>query len=183
MKSICIYLIVILGAVNYSFSQNGVVIKEYRSDHECRMCYGKLVVSKGSKTDTIFGGQWGNYPNYRIEKIKNKEVIIIEGDYGYAGGHIIKLFKIFALDDDHFLAEIFKKEITLYKEFHRNRNNNPVNFIYNDNPTIILGENIEIINEITLKYCPEDEGETCYTLATRHKTECFDLEFLMLNKN
>lgn len=176
MKSICIYLIVILGAVNYSFSQNGVVVKEYRSEDECRMCYGKLVVSKGSKTDTIFGGQWGNYPYYRIEKIKNKEVIIIENDYGYAGGIVMKLFTIFSLDDDHFLAEVFNKEITLYKEFHRNRNNNPVNFIYSDNPKIIVGEYIDIIHEITLEYCPEVEGETCYTLATRCKTECFDIE-------
>jgi len=177
LHRVSLYLTFLIITANHSFAQSGVVIKEYRSEYECRMCYGKLVVTNGHKTDTIFGGQWGNIPNYRIEKIKNNEVIVIEDNYGYPGGQIIKLFKILTLDDDHFLSEIFRKEITLYKEFHRNRNNNPVNFIYSDNPIIKLGEYLEIINQISLEYCPEKLGETCYCMAVRYKTECFDLDF------
>ena len=39
----------------------------------CRNCYGSLVVEKGSLSDTIFGGQWGNVVNYKLIKIKEKE--------------------------------------------------------------------------------------------------------------
>lgn len=43
--------------------------KEIESKY-CRNCYGSLVVEKGSLSDTIFGGQWGNVVNYKLIKIK-----------------------------------------------------------------------------------------------------------------
>ena len=82
------------------------------------------------KTDTIFGGQWGNPPKYKIKKIKNKEVLITEFDNGYSYGNTVKDFKILSLDKDNFLDEIFKKEILLYKETHSAENNIPTNFLY-----------------------------------------------------
>ena len=51
-----------------------IIFKEIES-MDCRACYGSLVVEKGSLSDTIYGGQWGNVLNYKLIKIKDKKYL------------------------------------------------------------------------------------------------------------
>ena len=75
----------------------------------CRNCYGSLVVNKGSITDTIYGGQWGNVVNYKLVKIKGKEYLNTYYNYGFPMGQTVMQYKIHSLEDDNFLKPIFEK--------------------------------------------------------------------------
>ena len=72
MKKIVLKLLLIL-CVSFANAQQEYEIsfQEIESKY-CRNCYGSLVVNKGSITDTIYGGQWGNTVNYKLIKIKDK---------------------------------------------------------------------------------------------------------------
>jgi len=175
MSKLKFYCSLILLVSIYASSQNAVTIEKLPHKNECRMCYGKLVVTNGMKTDTIFGGQWGSTPNYKILKIKSKEILLIDDDYGFPGGQSVKIFKLLSLDKNNFLDEIFKKEITLYKESHSNEKNVPINYIYRNNPIIKVKDSLEIISNIIIEKCPEIEGIECDTLIEINEIEYFKI--------
>ena len=49
--------------ISYS-QQTSIKITKIKSDLECNMCYGKLIITNGIKTDTISGGKWGEALNH-----------------------------------------------------------------------------------------------------------------------
>lgn len=141
-----------------------ISFKEIKSKSSCRNCYGSLVVEKGSVSDTINGGQWGDPVNYELVKIKDKEYLNTNYRYGYAGGQAVMVYKIHSLDQDNFLEPVFEKSIEVYRETHRDYNNTPVNFIFERNVGIKLKKGIEFEISLKISYCPEIEDEKCETL-------------------
>jgi hypothetical protein len=179
--------ILLFAIANHSFAQNNVTIEEIRGYNEdaCWFCAGKLVVSNGSKTDTIKGGQYGKPPNYRIIKIKSIELLVLEGDYSYPMGERIKTIQILFLDNEHFLKEIFAKTIKLEYESYSDDGSNEIIFTYKNDPTIELEDNIWIRNNITVERCPVTEDELdfeCYSIFEFKEIEFIDLGKLLSHK-
>ncbi len=144
--------------------KSDISFKEIESEFSCRNCYGSLVVEKGSVSDTINGGQWGDPVNYELIKIKDKEYLNTNYRYGYPGGQAVMVYKIHSLDQDNFLVPVFEKSIEVYRETHRDYNNTPVNFIFERNVDIKLKKGIEFEISLKIGYCPEIEDEKCETL-------------------
>ena len=71
-------LVILIFGLFYTNAQqkSEISFKEVKHKYGCRNCYGSLVVKKGSFSDTIYGGQWGNTVNYKLVKIDKKEVNI-----------------------------------------------------------------------------------------------------------
>lgn len=134
--------------------------KEIESKY-CRNCYGSLVVEKGSLSDTIFGGQWGNVVNYKLVKIKGKEYLNTYYNYGFPMGQTVMAYKIHSIEEHNFLEPIFEKTFELYRETHRNYNNVPTNFIFDRKVDVKIKNGIEFDIKLKVSYCPEIEGEQC----------------------
>tara|TARA_E500000318_G_C3504435_1_gene189682 strand:+ start:236 stop:790 length:555 start_codon:yes stop_codon:yes gene_type:complete len=169
--------------IGNSYSQDKIVIKQVSSESSCRQCTGKLIVSNGKLTDSVFGGQWGYPPDYQIQKINNTDVLILDDEYGYSGGIRIRQLRILLLDKKSFLDEIYKKSIILYYEIHRVKNNVPTNYIYTNDPVIKIDNNLEIKKQVIIQECPEINDERCITLKTFEETELINLSNLVLKKN
>ena len=137
-----------------------IIFKEIESK-DCRACYGSLVVEKGSLSDTIYGGQWGNVLNYKLIKIKDKKYLNTYYRYGYAGGSAVMDYKIHSIEQDNFLEPIFEKTFELYIETHRDYNDLPVNYIYERTVDVKLKNGIEFDINLKISYCPEIEEEKC----------------------
>ena len=127
----------------------------------CRNCYGSLVVEKGSLSDTIFGGQWGNVVNYKLIKIKKKEYLNTYYNYGFPMGQTVMVYKIHSIEENNFLEPIFEKTFELYRETHRNYNDVPTNFIFDRTVDVKIKNGIEFDTKLQVSYCPEIEGEQC----------------------
>ena len=127
----------------------------------CRNCYGSLVVEKGSLSDTIFGGQWGNVVNYKLIKIKEKEYLNTYYNYGFPMGQTVMAYKIHSIEEHNFLEPIFEKTFELYRETHRNYNDVPTNFIFDRTVDVKIKNGIEFDTKLQVSYCPEIEGEQC----------------------
>ena len=134
--------------------------KEIESKY-CRNCYGSLVVEKGSLSDTIFGGQWGNVVNYKLIKIKEKEYLNTYYNYGFPMGQTVMAYKIHSIEEHNFLEPIFEKTFELYRETHRNYNDVPTNFIFDRKVDVKIKKGIEFDIKLQVSYCPEIEGEQC----------------------
>lgn len=134
--------------------------KEIESKY-CRNCYGSLVVEKGSLSDTIFGGQWGNVVNYKLIKIKEKEYLNTYYNYGFPMGQTVMVYKIHSIEEHNFLEPIFEKTFELYRETHRNYNDVPTNFIFDRTVDVKIKNGIEFDTNLQVSYCPEIEGEQC----------------------
>lgn len=173
-RLICTTLL--LALINFSFAQDSEVsIKEIRHQNGCRSCYGMLIISNGHKTDSISDGQWGDIPNYNIKQISGKRVLVLDNDYGFPGGNRIKFFRVLSLDKENFLDLIFEKKVELYKETHINENNYPVNYVYRNDPKIIVTDTLTFVSNVKIEYCPEREGENCFELLEFNETEYFNL--------
>ena len=127
----------------------------------CRNCYGSLVVNKGSITDTIYGGQWGNVVNYKLVKIKGKEYLNTYYNYGFPMGQTVMAYKIHSIEEHNFLEPIFEKTFELYRETHRNYYDVPTNFIFDRTVDVKIKNGIEFDIKLKVSYCPEIEGEQC----------------------
>lgn len=136
MRKFHLNFILFLSLSNFLFSQHKISIKEIKDKSECRVCFGKLIVSNGFETDTVFGGQWGNFPNYKLEKLKENQVLIIDQDYGFSGGKRIRSFKILSLQKHKFLSELFNKNITVYAEAHSAIGKLPLDVDFTENKEI-----------------------------------------------
>ena len=151
--------------------QTSIKITKIKSDLECKMCYGKLIITNGIKTDTISGGKWGEALNYSIKKINKKEYLFLDNDYNHSGGNYVKQIGLFSLGNKSFLREIFSKKIVLRKESFEDLNNNPTNYIYENAPEIEFSDTLVITNNIVIKKCPEKLGEKCFEVLTSSDTE------------
>ena len=120
----------------------------------CRNCYGSLVVEKGSLSDTIFGGQWGNVVNYKLIKIKEKEYLNTYYNYGFPMGQTVMVYKIHSIEEHNFLEPIFEKTFELYRETHRNYNDVPTNFIFDRTVDVKIKNGIEFDTKLQVSYCP-----------------------------
>jgi len=140
--------------------ESKISFKEIKSKY-CRNCYGSLVVEKGSLSDTIFGGQWGNVVNYKLIKIKEKEYLNTYYNYGFPMGQTVMVYKIHSIEENNFLEPIFEKTFELYRETHRNYNDVPTNFIFDRTVDVKIKNGIEFDTNLQVSYCPEIEGEQC----------------------
>jgi hypothetical protein len=141
----------------------------------CRNCYGSLVVEKGSLSDTIFGGQWGNVVNYKLIKIKDKEYLNTYYRYGYPGGHAVLKYKIRSIEEQNFLEPIFEKSFELYRETHRDYNDVPTNYIFDRTINIKIKNGIEFDVNLVVSYCPEVEDEPCDQLFEESYIEFYKI--------
>lgn len=158
-------IIILFFSISFACAQqeSKVSFKEIESKY-CRNCYGSLVVEKGSLSDTIFGGQWGNVVNYKLIKIKDKEYLNTYYRFGYPGGQTVMAYKIHSIEDHNFLEPIFEKTFELYRETHRNYNNVPTNFVFDRTVDVKIKKGIEFNISLKVSYCPEIEGEQCDVL-------------------
>ena len=161
MKKIVLKLLLIFGMSFANAQQEYEISFQEIESKYCRNCYGSLVVNKGSITDTIYGGQWGNTVNYKLIKIKDKDYLNTYYNYGYPMGQTVMQYKIHSLEDDNFLKPIFEKSYELYIETHRNYNNLPVNYVYERTVDVKIKKGIEFDVNLEVSYCPEIEGEQC----------------------
>lgn len=76
-----LFVILILSVSFANAQQKSEIIFEEIESKDCRACYGSLVVEKGSLSDTIYGGQWGNVVNYKLIKIKDKKLFAIKKQF------------------------------------------------------------------------------------------------------
>ena len=141
----------------------------------CRNCYGSLVVNKGSITDTIYGGQWGNVVNYKLVKIKDKEYLNTYYNYGFPMGQTVMAYKIHSIEDHNFLEPIFEKTFELYRETHRNYNDVPTNFIFDRTVDVKIKNGIEFNVSLKVSYCPEIEGEQCDVLFEESHVDFYQI--------
>ena len=148
--------------------------KEIESKY-CRNCYGSLVVEKGSLSDTIFGGQWGNVVNYKLIKIKEKEYLNTYYNYGFPMGQTVMVYKIHSLEDKNFLKPIFEKSYELYIETHRNYNSLPVNYVYERTVDVKIKNGIEFDVNLKVSYCPEIEGVQCDILFKESYVDFYNI--------
>ena len=148
--------------------------KEIESKY-CRNCYGSLVVEKGSLSDTIFGGQWGNVVNYKLIKIKDKEYLNTYYNYGFPMGQTVMAYKIHSIEDQNFLEPIFEKTFELYRETHRNYNDVPTNFIFDRKVDVKIKKGIEFDIKLQVSYCPEIEGEQCDVLFEESYVDFYNI--------
>ena len=107
-------LVILIFGLFYTNAQqkSEISFKEVKHKYGCRNCYGSLVVKKGSFSDTIYGGQWGNSVNYKLIKIKDKEYLNTYYRYGYPGGHAVLKYKIHSIEEQNFLEPIFEKSFS-----------------------------------------------------------------------
>ena len=156
-------------------SQN-ITVKELRAKYDCRGCPGSLVVKNENKVDTIFGGQWGNPPEYKFIEINNKEYIYTYGNYGFAGGLRSNINRLYSIDNETFLEKVFDKEHITYRETFRSYDGLNINFVIERyiKTTIENGFKFEI--KLTIRSCPEILGyENCDEIITETMTEFYPI--------
>jgi len=76
---------------------------------------GKLVVKKGNLVDTIYDGQFGHTPNYKLLKHLDKEYLFTSCEMNN-GGDNYKTFGLWSLEDATFLDTLYFKELNTSKE-------------------------------------------------------------------
>jgi hypothetical protein len=76
---------------------------------------GKLVVKKWDLVDTIYDGQFGYPPNYKLLNHLDKEYLFTSCEMNN-GGDNYQTFVLWSLDDDAFLDTLFYKELNTSKE-------------------------------------------------------------------
>jgi hypothetical protein len=76
---------------------------------------GKLVVKKGNLVDTIYDGQFGHTPNYKLLKHLDKEYLFTSCEMNN-GGDNYKTFVLWSLEDATFLDTLYFKELNISKE-------------------------------------------------------------------
>ena len=169
-------LVILIFGLFYSNAQqeSKLNFKEIESKY-CRNCYGSLVVEKGSLSDTIFGGQWGNVVNYKLIKIKEKEYLNTYYNYGFPMGQTVMVYKIHSLEDKNFLKPIFEKSYELYIETHRNYNSLPVNYVYERTVDVKIKNGIEFDVNLKVSYCPEIEGVQCDILFRESYVDFYNI--------
>ena len=155
-------ILIVIFSISFANAQqeSKISFKEIES-RNCRNCFGSLIVEKGSLSDTIYGGQWGNVVNYKLIKIKEKEYLNTYYRYGYPGGDTEMVYKIHSIEKHNFLKPIFEKTFELYRETHRDYNDVPTNFIFDRTVNIEIKKGIEFNVSLKVSYCPEIEGEQC----------------------
>jgi hypothetical protein len=151
----------------FSVAQNRIIFKEIKNTSDCHNCSGKLIVSNGIKTDTIYGGEWGNPPSYHLKNIDGNDMLIVDTTYSFAGGEKRMYLQLYSLNDNSFLNKIFEKDILLYSERNVNENGISTNYTYKNNPIINYQKPIKITNQITREKCPEIDDLKC-TLLKKH---------------
>ena len=169
-------IIILFFSISFACAQqeSKISFKEIESKY-CRNCYGSLVVEKGSLSDTIFGGQWGNVVNYKLIKIKEKEYLNTYYNYGFPMGQTVMVYKIHSLEDKNFLKPIFEKSYELYIETHRNYNSLPVNYVYERTVDVKIKNGIEFDVNHKVSYCPEIEGVQCDILFKESYVDFYNI--------
>ena len=172
MKKI-VSIIFFLSSINLlAQTSSTITIDQIRAKYDCRGCYGSIVVKKENEVDTIFGGQWGNPPEYKFVEINNKEYLHIFGNYGFAGGIRTNINKLYSLDNENFLEKVFEKEHITYSETFREYDGLNMSFVIlrDIKTTIENGFKFEI--KLTIKSCPEILSyEGCDEIITENMTE------------
>ncbi len=80
---------------------------------------GKLVVKKGDLVGTIYDGQFGHPPIYKLLNHSNKEYLFTSSEMNN-GGNNYQTFVLWSLDDEAFLETLFYKELNTSKEIQIN---------------------------------------------------------------
>ena len=168
-------VILIFGLFYTNAQQKSEISFEEIESKYCRNCYGSLVVKKGSFSDTIYGGQWGNSVNYKLIKIKDKEYLNTYYRYGYPGGQAVMEYKIHSIEEQNFLEPIFEKSFELYRETHRDYNDVPTNYIFDRTINIKIKNGIEFDIKLVVSYCPEVEDIPCDQLFEESYTEFYKI--------
>ena len=156
-------------------SQN-IAVKELSAKYDCRGCPGSLVVKNENKVDTIFGGQWGNPPEYKFIEINNKEYLHIFGNYGFAMGLRTNVNKLYSLDNETFLEKVFEKEHITYRETFREYNGLNINFVIEREIKTTIENGFKFEIKLTIRSCPEILGyENCDEIITETMTEFYPI--------
>ena len=153
---------------------DNISVKEIKSESgDCTMCSGRIVVSNGIHSDTITGGSNGWPPNYSLQKINDKNFIVLDNNYGSGYDGIFKVLYVLSLNESNFSDTVLHKRIAIYNESNIMIDESITNFIYRNSPEILFQDHIEIRHHKTVKRCPESEGEICYTVQELDEIEKF----------
>ena len=68
-------------SIVYFYRDSTPLITEFRGEHDCHGCYGGGIIKRGSHTDTIFGGTWGNPPFWFEQKTEDKHSLVVINKY------------------------------------------------------------------------------------------------------
>ena len=109
-KLFYIFLILALYSCN-----KGISITPIQVSPSWRGTPGKLVVKKGDLVDTIYDGQFGHPPNYKLLKHLYKEYLFTSCEMNN-GGDNYKTFVLWSLEDATFLDTLYFKELNISKE-------------------------------------------------------------------
>lgn len=176
MKKI-ISIIFFLSSI-YLLGQNNpsITIEEIRHRYDCRGCYGSIVVKKENKVDTIYGGQWGNPPEYKFIELNNKDYIHTHGNYSFSGGIRTNINKLYSLNNENFLEKVFEKEHITYSETFREYDGLNMSFVILRDIKITIKNGFKFEIKLTIKSCPEILGyEGCDEIFTENMKEFYPI--------
>jgi hypothetical protein len=129
--------------------------------NDCHNCFGELVVSRGTLTDTIRGGQWGKSVDYQSFKINSKKFLFTSFSYSYPMGERSNEYRIYSLESSTFMKKLFEKAITEYKERNITENGMSINYVISRDIKASLKDSIGFFIKMKIRKCPEIEGENC----------------------
>ena len=153
-----------------------ITIEQIRAKYDCRGCPGSLLVMNENKVDTIFGGQWGNPPEYKLIEINSKKYLYVFGNYGFAMGLRTNVNKLYSLGNETFLEKVFEKEYITYRETFRNYDGLNINFVIERDIKTTIENGFKFEIKLIIKSCPEIIGyEHCDEIITEIMTEFYPI--------
>tara|TARA_B100001175_G_scaffold93942_1_gene79419 strand:- start:1006 stop:1539 length:534 start_codon:yes stop_codon:yes gene_type:complete len=176
MKKIFIIIFIFKLTISNAQDDFDITIEEIRHRYECRGCPGSLVVKKGNQVDTIYGGQWGNTPNYKLRNINDKNYIHTYGNYGFPLGVRVEINCLYSLEKKSFLEEVFKNEIITYRESHRSYSKTYVNYTIERNIKTTIENGFKFEIDLKVSACPElPLNEKCDEIMKQSYTEFYPI--------